>query len=310
MRNSFGSGKTAKGTGIMLLVLGVLASFILRFVPDVPLALGFVPALMIVAGGFLFFRGRQYAARSSAESILFGGKHNVLYLRPFRTDASVAGQSSSTLVGPIPMRGFVTEEEQLAEVLRPFGELVAIGQPGESLPRPGAARLYATHEEWQRTVIERMQTSRLVVIRAGSGPGVMWELKKAREIIEPRKLLVFILRMRRNSYDLFRQDAEKLLGVRLPALPWKWQTGRSGFFRFSHDWKPELLPLSGPRLRGSVFKPLRSPMQFALRPVFADYGLEWVRPPISKAVAISYVVLGLFGLMFVGLFVALLFLVW
>jgi hypothetical protein len=302
--NPFGSGKAAKGTGIMLLLLGVLASFVLRFMPDVPLALGFLPALMIVAGGFIFFRSRQYAAKSSAESILYGGKQNVLYLRPFTTDASVSGQSLSTLVGPIPTRGMATEEEQLAEVLRPFGELVAIGQPGESLPRPGAARLYATHDEWQRTVVERMQTSRLVVIRAGSGPGVMWELQKAREIIEPRKLLVFVLRMRRKSYKLFRQEAEKLLGVRLPALPWKWPTGRSGFFRFSHDWTPELLPLSGPRLRGSVYKPLRSPMQFALRPVFAIYGLEWVRPPISKIVATSYAVLGLFGLIFVGLIVA------
>src|SRR5207247_1203586 len=39
--------------------------------------------------------------------------------------------------------------EPLAEVLRPFGDLVAIGRAGEQLPTPGAARIYASDAKWK-----------------------------------------------------------------------------------------------------------------------------------------------------------------
>jgi hypothetical protein len=37
--------------------------------------------------------------------------------------------------------GWLTDVERLREMLQPFGDLVAIGKPGETLPTPGAARL-------------------------------------------------------------------------------------------------------------------------------------------------------------------------
>jgi len=59
-----------------------------------------------------------------------------------------------------------------------FGDLVAIGKPGETLPTPGAARLYASDAEWQKDVTSQMQNARLVVIRAGTTGGLYGSLKR------------------------------------------------------------------------------------------------------------------------------------
>jgi hypothetical protein len=65
-----------------------------------------------------------------------------------------------------------SEEEALVDLLRPFGELVAIGRPGERLPTPGAARIYTSDEEWKDVVKRQMRATRLVVIRAAVGENV------------------------------------------------------------------------------------------------------------------------------------------
>ena len=110
--------------------------------------------------------------RRDAESVITDAKPHLLYLRPFRSDYT-------TTKGVLRARLETTEEEQLADVLRPFGELVAIGRPGESLPTPGAARIYTSDEEWRDVVKRQMQATRLVVIRAAVGENVLWELTQA-----------------------------------------------------------------------------------------------------------------------------------
>jgi hypothetical protein len=109
-----------------------------------------------------------------------------------------------------------TEEEQLADVLRPIGDLVAIGQPGESLPIPGAARIYASDEEWKEVVKGQMQAARLVIIRAGEGKNLLWELKQAVETLNPQKLLILVLDMEAKDYESFRTNVKSVLGVSLP----------------------------------------------------------------------------------------------
>jgi hypothetical protein len=194
---------------------------------------------------------------------------------------------------------------QLAEVLKPFGDLVAIGQPGESQPTPGAAKLYASHEEWQRVVIGQMKTAKLVVIQAGNTPGVIWEVRKAREILRPCQLLVLMMRMSNKVYDAFLNEAGQALGVSLPERDSLKKRGSiMGFFRFSADWTPDFLPLKAPRLRllnDKDFKPL---FKYALKPVFADNGVKWVEPPIRKMTVFSLIVASLFGLLILAVLVA------
>jgi hypothetical protein len=112
--------------------------------------------------------------------------------------------------------GWLTDEEQLGEVLHPFGDLVAIGKPGETLPTPGAARLYASDAEWKKVVTDQMQTARLVVIRAGTNEGLLWELKQAVQVRNPKKLLILILVMGKKDYESFRKEADRIFNAIFP----------------------------------------------------------------------------------------------
>ena len=189
-------------------------------------------------------------------------------MRPFRSDYTTRRE--------VFRHEFATtEEEQLADVLRPFGELVAIGRPGESLPTPGAARIYTTDAEWRDVVKRQMQTARLAVIMAAVGENVLWELTQAVGTLEPQKLLILVLEMKAKDYESFRTKATPILGVSLPERA----IGRvSGFISFAADWKPSFLAFKAPYFRSGSFK---SRAKYALRPVFESFGLEWQPPPIS-----------------------------
>jgi len=228
--------------------------------------LDFLQPISIGLGAFLFWRGRQYAAQASAVSIITDAKPHLLYLRPFQSDWTTTKNIFRN------RSDWITEEEQLADVLRPFGELVAIGRPGEGLPTPGAARIYASDEEWKDVVKRQMQSTRLVVIMAAVGENVLWELTQA------TKMLILVLKMKADDYESFRTKANPILGVSLPARAPSWRFGRvSGFISFAADWKPNFLALKGPYFRGGSFKSLA---KYALRPVFESFGLEWQPPPI------------------------------
>ena len=234
--------------------------------------LDFLQPISIGLGAFLFWRGRQYAAQASAVSIITDAKPHLLYLRPFQSDWTTTKNIFRN------RSDWITEEEQLADVLRPFGELVAIGRPGEGLPTPGAARIYASDEEWKDVVKRQMQSTRLVVIMAAVGENVLWELTQATKVVDPQKLLILVLKMKADDYESFRTKANPILGVSLPARAPSWRFGRvSGFISFAADWKPNFLALKGPYFRGGSFKSLA---KYALRPVFESFGLEWQPPPI------------------------------
>lgn len=256
------------------MVVGSMSGVVLSGSPGWPIleqskllfAILILPTILLFAGAFLSWRGRQYAAQASVKSILTDAKPHLLYLRPFRSDYT-------TTTEVFRHEFATTEEEQLADVLRPFGELLAIGRPGESLPTPGAARIYASDEEWKDVVKRQMQTARLVVIMAAIGENVLWELTQAVGTLEPQKLLILVLEMKAKDYESFRTKATPILGVSLPDPPTV-----TGFISFAADWKPSFLALKAPYFRSGSFK---SRAKYALRPVFESSGLEWQPPPIS-----------------------------
>src|SRR5262249_16373494 len=93
---------------------------------------------LVSCGLFLSWHGRQYTAKANGERMLTDSKPKVLYLRAFRSDLSTAKVIFGDFYG-LRETGWTTQEEQLEDVLLPIGHLVAIGQPGEELPTPGAA---------------------------------------------------------------------------------------------------------------------------------------------------------------------------
>lgn len=134
----------------------------------------------------------------------------VLYLRPFAADADGASMAQQPEV-PWPPVGFITSgltlEEQLGRLLREFGVLIAVGQPGEQLPYAGAHRTYLPLNDWQDTVRELMLRARLVVLVAGPGPGTIWEYAEAIRLLPPCHLLLAVYHGP-EIYEAFRQLSE------------------------------------------------------------------------------------------------------
>lgn len=178
------------------------------------------------------------------------------------------------------------EEDQLADVLRPFGDLIAIGRPGERLPTPGAARMYVADTDWQTTILDRMRIAPLVVIRAGVGQGLFWELGQAITTLDPERMLILVLDISASDYAAFAAQAQTVLGLSLPALerfgPMNAVVNyrenpsrlRPGFISFSSDWTPEFLPIRTTIVRTS-YNDLRKSFDVALRPVFARNRVDW-----------------------------------
>jgi hypothetical protein len=289
------SGTALTIIGVTLVVIGVILKsavlgpypFILqsplpwRPTPSTQGVINFiVPTLIFYVGFFLFWRGRQYAAKANTERIVTDSNPDVLYLRSFRSDPSTARYVFSSAL----TSQFETEEEQLRDVLRPIGDLVTIGKPGEDLPTPGAARIYVSDEEWKEEVQRRMRAARLVVIRAGVGENLLWEAKHAFETLNPQKVLILVLNMKPKDYESFRTKVNPLLGVSLPegaTLPRLWRRV-SGFIDFAADWKPSFFPLPPPPFfRSNPFNLYEASFKFALRPVFERFGQEWQPPPFS-----------------------------
>ena len=252
----------------------------------------------------MFWRGRQFAVRQISDDVINDEKPDVLYLRDFKSDPSVGAQLFSTLHISTLVSRMYTTEEQLKEAVEPFGDFVAIGKPGERLPKPGAARMYASNDEWQDVVQEQMQKARLVIVRAGRGQGLLWELQKAQQLVEPGKLLILVLGMGKSKYRNFSKEAARIFGKAINEMEIKKNWGRiSGFIYFSDDWQPRFLRLQIPYFRSKAHKPLKRQFIYTLKPIFEKHGLEWHEPPISKTTVTA---LSLLIIIFGGLFLLLL----
>ena len=113
--------------------------------------------------------------------------------------------------------------------------------------------------------------------------------------MNPTKLLITILNMRKKDYDSFIEDVEQIFNVTFPKGRDLKRFGTiSGFFRFSPNWSPIFLPLSAPVFRCGynqcgLFK-------FTLRPLFEEYGFKSKLPPVSILRVLSIGILALFCL--------------
>jgi hypothetical protein len=95
----------------------------------------------------------------------------VLYLRSFSDDKLGA-------------------EETLAGCLKQLGPVIAIGKPGERIPRLGAARLQVGPKDWQDEVHRLMERAQLIVFRAGMTDGLLWEFGEASKLVKSKPLLI------------------------------------------------------------------------------------------------------------------------
>lgn len=230
---------------------------------------------------------RKLRAASSAQQLDLTSARPVVYLRTFTDDQKVADAHVA--------QGFFqlqTEEEQLARVLDRIGPFVALGDPADSLPDLGAARVYVTDDQWQGRVRELVGKARLVVLRLATTEAVRWEIQLVVSSLGPERLVLVVPKGRRR-YRSVKAACDEYLRSPLPDLPLKpvglWSIG--GIVRFEPDWTPSFVPRARIRwLRASFQAPLEQRLLYMLRPVFEQVGAEWTKPPmrlLSPAGAIA-----------------------
>jgi hypothetical protein len=173
---------------------------------------------------------RQAFAKSADRLLLEDQRSPVLYLRSFEDEDRLS-----------------VEEEELARVLRHVGPFVAVGRPGEALPALGAARMYLTDDEWQGEVERLMHQASLVILLAGRTPGLGWELRKCRELLNPLRLVILIPSEQdylRDFVDMLKRSANIDLGT----VTAKVQRERLSHYKgrllgavvFDAEWQPML----------------------------------------------------------------------
>ena len=286
------------GPGFFLSILG-LCGF-LYFAASRPLGYGFaIPVILFLAYLLLLANGANILLQDylhflrkrlakSVDEVLAEGKAPVLYLRSFLDDEASAKRELSML----------TEEEELTKAFGKIGPMVAIGKPGEVLPEVGAARAYFSNADWQAAVHHYMEISRLVVLRAGSSQGLIWEIRNSVQRLKPSQLILLIP-FEKETYNQFRASIQSVFPKPLPEHPGhdahRVNTSSSGqtqkisygsllgLIHFDDDWTahfekicadnvPEDFQMIGSPL---VVEKVYLMLHYALRPIYAHLGLEW-----------------------------------
>ncbi|WP_143064610.1 hypothetical protein [Streptomyces colonosanans] len=271
-------GCGARGMGCFLRLAGMLASLGGAGHLRAPSVYGtstphtwLIGILMIAAGLMAVFMGarlsrygRRHTARVIKDPVELPDRAFTLFLRPFEDDKFLYGvKSASTrslrrrLETPVSR----TREEVLVWTFRRrFGRIVAVGQPGERLPLPGAHRFYLPLNNWKPVVSDLVKRARLVILVAGTGPGTLWELTEVVRLLPPERLLVLVL-SDEAGYERFREAVPKSFenrakelrdsgdlpvtappfpeypALRDPDTPTKW-IGLQGLIHFSSSWQP------------------------------------------------------------------------
>jgi hypothetical protein len=217
-------------------------------------------------GGFCYLRGRQLRAKALAQQVWADARSPVIFLRSFESD------------GPDAENFVPTEEELLAKAVNGIGPLIAIGKPGETLPKLGAMRLYVPDAIWQQTVKEKLKEARLIVVQAGMSEGLWWEISQCLLAASPDKVVLFFWKMPRISYNIFASRFEDNLSIKLPSIAHGDQM--SGIIIFNDQWEPECPSIDIPFWRNSLNH--NGPWySYAFRPVFIRLGIKWSAPSVA-----------------------------
>ncbi|CAA7620684.1 membrane hypothetical protein [Candidatus Terasakiella magnetica] len=172
-------------TSVLYFILGVFYTYI-----------GAVLASLI----FTFNYREGYIARlaETARELMYRGSQAARLRRRYASPAARSVLSRDTRSPVLLLRSFIdddlpfeytgvmdyfyrsdrTFEEVVTDQLWGFGPVIAIGQPGEAVPRSGAVREYVSHDEWQHLVEKLVGQASLILMILGPTPGFGWELQR------------------------------------------------------------------------------------------------------------------------------------
>ncbi len=219
---------------------------------------------MPLAGVFIiaiiscFKIARQQRAVANRWKLLLGNLPPILYLRSFQAERKTPAATTGFWSGN---RTPAALDEILGQAVEKLGVCVALGDPDDYLPTPGAFKVYSSNERWQDYVKRLMQVARAVFIVEGATPGLQWELAQVRSAYEPQRLFLLTApagyrqayrkRNKRSLWDVFKQILQQAGFRDLGEDP-----GPGSIVMFDPDWTPRVLArsLKGVAAYRSVFE--------------------------------------------------------
>jgi hypothetical protein len=224
----------------------------------------------------------------------------VIYLRSFQTDKDFSCRHRILR----SLFSVQTEEEQLAEVLREIGPVIAIGRPGEVLPSLGANRTYIEDANWQDQVLAWFARAALVVVHIPPEPteGIAWEIDRSLSDVAPERLVFLVPRnqipqmcldwlnrkLQHHGFDqipvaMLTQAASPVYSSRLARIVY-----------FTSDKRCEFSPLVRPPFfRRTLSSPLVRVYKLALKPVIMRATGSWTPPSLAfdEAIFAAFLIL-------------------
>jgi hypothetical protein len=202
-------------TSILLIALSLIGLFVFyRFYTNCRFKISFsefVPLLSVLAapmlfltvyiGSYVYKKAQRHLVPLANETTKSDTRPPIVFLRSFYQDPYMSA-----------------EEQKLEDALKRFGPFIAIGNPEDKLPPLGAGRFYVGSKNWQSKVIDLLDRAALVIILAGSTPGLAWEISQVRLLVPPSKLL-FAVSGDKTSYDNFKKIVEDNTDIVLPQYP-------------------------------------------------------------------------------------------
>jgi serine/threonine-protein kinase len=124
---------------------------------------------------------RRMARASASEAMAQDGRPLVLYLRSFADDGTRMPATANLrrpLLDTLSLRPTERFEEVVVGHLASLGPVVAVSDPNGPSRQLGAARIAMPREtdEWKPQVLAWLDEAQLVVVTAGTGEGLRWEL--------------------------------------------------------------------------------------------------------------------------------------
>jgi hypothetical protein len=247
--------------------------------------------LVFSASLALVTRGRRMRAEDADRVLAQDGRPPIVFLRPFGVDRVEIGKRMSSRVRISLREGFeLTYEERLLRTLREVGPFVAVGDPTEGLPLLGAARTYATDEDWREEVDGFTAQASVVLLHVGESTGLGWEINHVIGRDTPERLILSLPLdagrkepSRQERYDAFRRTFGNAFPRPLPE-----KIGHCQFLYFDADWTPRLLGE-----RGTEIPTGQSARDRALRRLAREFkimwGPRWVRTLVYVSAVIAVV---------------------
>jgi hypothetical protein len=233
------------------------------------------PLLFGAVGGLCLAVAKRLRARLDLAKQADDVRAPVVYLRSFQVDKRLSRRPLA--IGRVLASR--TEEEQLVEALRESGPVVAMGRPGERLPRLGAQRVYVEEADWRQQVLSWFSRAALVVIHIPAKPteSLTWEVEHGLSSVALDRL-VFLPSRDVSSFDWLNQQLREhgLTGLRLEKLRRAPYRSRISGIVYFVNGQPEFRALvKPPFLRRPFSSPLVPVYRLALQPVTTRITGSW-----------------------------------